>query len=162
MRWSAHTGIGPLRFDCGGFLEQAVANPVGKPRVTSGPAVRLECVNQALPPASPTHDRIQALLAVAVDVPLEPDEVAEVDRHLPTCARCRVAAVAYARDASVLRDVALVAPPDRVRAAVLEAAAGPAPHGAAIGRMWRVRILIVVLGAALTGGLLVVMQQLLR
>jgi anti-sigma factor RsiW len=130
--------------------------------VTSGPAVRLERVNQAIPSASPTHDRIQALLAIAIDLPLEPDEAAEIARHLPACARCRTTAAGYARDASNLRDVVLVSPPDRVRVAVLEAAANPAPRGAASGSTQWNRILVVVLGVALAGGLVVVVEQLLR
>jgi anti-sigma factor RsiW len=130
--------------------------------VTSGRAVRLECVNRATPSASPPHDRIEALLAIAIDLPLEPDEVAEVARHLASCAGCRTTALAYGRDASALRDVVLVAPPDRVQSAVLAAAARPPPREAASGRTPWARIRVVVVGAAVTGGLVVVMEQLLR
>jgi anti-sigma factor RsiW len=130
--------------------------------VTSGRAVRLESVNRATPSASPPHDRIEALLAIAIDLPLEPDEVSEVARHLASCAGCRTTALAYGRDASALRDVVLVAPPDRVQAAVLAAAARPPPSDAASGRTRRVGVRVVVVAAAVIGGLVVVMEQLLR
>jgi anti-sigma factor RsiW len=118
-------------------------------------------VNRATPSASAPHDRIEALLAIAVDLPLEPDEVAEVDRHLRACAGCRTTALAYDRDASALRDVVLVAPPNRVQFAVLEAAAR-LPSGDAAGRTRRVSVRNLVIGAAGIGGLVVVMEQLLR
>lgn len=119
-------------------------------------------MNRATPSASAPHDRIEALLAIAIDLPLEPDEVAEVDRHLRACAGCRTTALAYDRDASALRDVVLVAPPNRVQFAVLEAAARPPPGDAAAGRTRRVSVRNLVIGAAGIGGLVVVMEQLLR
>ena len=75
------------------------------------------------------HAAFERLVATGLDFSLDTHDAADVEEHLATCSACRATAAGYQVDAARLRAIAFVDPPDRVRAAVLGAAARPRPGG---------------------------------
>ena len=75
------------------------------------------------------HAAFERLVATGLDFSLETHDATAVDEHLATCPDCRAIAAGYQADATRLRAIAFVEPPDRVRAVVFGAATRPRPGG---------------------------------
>ena len=69
------------------------------------------------------HERFVSLAAAAIDFELSPTEAAQLNEHLARCSACRRVAGELVADARVLRRLVDGAPSERVRGAVVSAAA---------------------------------------
>ena len=95
-----------------------------------------------------THARFEQLVAMGIDFGLTPADHNDLDDHLATCPTCRSLAAGYRTDTSGLREIARVEPPDRVRTAVLRAAARPAARTI---EPWKLLVAAALLLTALMG-----------
>lgn len=103
------------------------------------------------------HEGFLELAAAAIDFQLEPEERAELDRHLAGCDSCRRTAAAYREDAATIANE----PGPRLESgrsvAILAAALRPARRGPPV-RLLAIAALLAVLGT----GLLVAGMEILR
>lgn len=104
-----------------------------------------------------THEGFLELAAAAIDFELEPEERAELDRHLAECDSCRRTAAAYRDDAATIA----YGPAPRLESAqsvaILAAALRPPRSGPPV-RLLAIAALVAVLGT----GLLVAGMEILR
>ena len=95
-----------------------------------------------------SHARAERLMAMAIDFSLTNVEQTDLADHLATCSSCRARAAGYRSDAAAIRMFAFAETPAFVRAAVLQAAARPAPRSI---EPWKLLVAAALLLTALLG-----------